>query len=181
MKPVRAAARTLLSAIFIISGTRNVLNPDPLVPQAEKVTDRVAPLIKNTVPALPTDARTLVQINGAVQAAGGVLLATGTFNRPAAALLAGSLVPTTIAGHPFWAVNDPAQRMNQQIHFAKNLGLFGGLLLAILDTEGRPGLRWRTSRAMGEGTRSVRRMARTMRRETRIALRSSAAARRLPG
>ncbi|HEX5596150.1 MAG TPA: DoxX family membrane protein [Micromonosporaceae bacterium] len=181
MKPVRAAARTLLSAIFIISGARNAMNPDPLVPKAKPITDRVAPLIENTAPALPTDARTLVQVNGAAQAVGGLLLATGLLTRPAAALLAGTLVPTTLAGHPFWTVDDPAQRQNQQIHFVKNLGLIGGLLLAAADTQGRPGLRWRTSRAIGEQTRSMRRMARTVRREARIAMASAAAARRLPG
>ena len=63
-------------------------------------------------------------------------------------MLAGSLIPTTIAGHPFWPVDSPAERRNQEIHFLKNLGLLGGLLLAAADTEGRPGLRWRASHAV---------------------------------
>ena len=35
----------------------------------------------------------------------------------------------------------------------KNLGLLGGLLLAAVDTEGRPGLRWRAGHAIDDATR----------------------------
>lgn len=181
MRPVRTAARALLSAIFVASGARAVANPEMLVPQAKRVTDRIVPLLEKTDPRLPTDPRSLVRVNGAVQLAGGLLLATGRFTRPAAAALAGSLVPTTIAGHPFWSVDDPMERRIQQIHFLKNLGLFGGLLLAAADTEGRPGLRWRTGRLAADGRRSVKRAVRTARRDAQIAVRSAAAARRIPG
>jgi hypothetical protein len=32
--------------------------------------------------------------------------------------------------HDFWNVQDPQQRMNEQINFAKNLALLGGALIA---------------------------------------------------
>jgi putative oxidoreductase len=44
-------------------------------------------------------------------------------------VLAGSLIPTTMAGHPFWKEQDPQQRRNQKIHFFKNVGLFGAMIL----------------------------------------------------
>lgn len=180
MKPVRSAARALLGAIFVVSGARNLINPDPQVAPAKRVTDRVAPLLERTDPRLPTDARTLVQVKAGVDLVGGLLLATGHLTRPAAAVLAGNLVPTTLAGHPFWAF-DKAERQQHQIQFLKNLGLIGGLLLAAADTEGRPGLRYRTSHAVGRSQRSVRRAVRTARREAKIAAVTAAAARRLPG
>ena len=127
----------MLGAIFVASGARALANPDPLVPKAKRVTDRVAPLLEKADPRLPTDARTLVQLNGAAQLGGGLLLATGRLTRPAAAVLAGTLIPTTVAGHPFWTFDDPAERRGQQIHFLKNLGLLGGLLLAAADTAGQ--------------------------------------------
>lgn len=181
MRPVRAAARALLSGIFVISGGRSIVDPGPLVPRAKNVTDRLAPLLEKAAPGLPTDTPTLVRINGVVQVAGGLLLATGHFTRPAAAALAGTLVPTTAAGHQFWTIDDPAERVNQQIHFLKNLGLLGGLLLAAADTQGRPGLRWRARRAVGERARSVRRTVRTVRRDARTAMRSAATGRRVSG
>jgi putative oxidoreductase len=181
MKPVRTAARTLLSAIFVYDGLRAVADSEQYAPQAKRVTDRVAPLLEKTDPRLPTDARTLVKINGAVQAAAGLMLATGHLTRPAAALLAGTLLPTTVAAHPFWAYDNPTDRRNHEIHFLKNLGLLGGLLLAAADTGGRPSLRWRASHLADETQRSVRRTVRTARREAKIAGRAARTARRLPG
>lgn len=181
MKPVRTAARAMLSGIFVLSGARALANPEPFVDRAKRVTDHVAPLLEQTDSRLPADPATLVRANGAVQLVGGLLLASGRFTRPAAAALAATLVPTTLAGHPFWTESDPAERSQHQIHFLKNLGLFGGLLLAAADTAGRPGLGWRTTRAVRQGRRSARRAVRTARRDARIAVKSAAAARRMPG
>ncbi|WP_432982502.1 DoxX family membrane protein [Dactylosporangium sp. CA-233914] len=147
MRPVRTAARSLLATIFVVQGWAAMRDPAKLAERARPVTDRLEPTIKALHPSLPTDAATLVRVNGAAQVAGGVLLATGHAARPAALLLAGSLVPTTLAGHAFWAEQDPQQRYMQRIQFMKNMGLVGGLLLAALDREGRPDLRWRAGHA----------------------------------
>ncbi|MFC0029799.1 DoxX family protein [Micromonospora chaiyaphumensis] len=181
MKPVRSLARVMLSGIFVVSGARNLQNPGRLVPAAQPITDKVTPLLQSIHPRIPTDTATLVRANSATQLIGGLMLATGKFTRPAALVLAATLVPTTAAGHPFWNNDDPAARNNNQIHFLKNLGLFGGLLLAAADTEGKPGLRWRTGHRINHSRRSVQRAVRTARREAKIAVRSAATARRIPG
>ena len=98
------------------------------------MTDRVAPLLQKAHPSFPTETETLIRLNAAVQVGAGLMLATGRFSRPAALVLAGTLVPVTIAGHPFWNNDDPIAKNNNQIHFLKNLGLLGGLLLAAADT-----------------------------------------------
>jgi uncharacterized membrane protein YphA (DoxX/SURF4 family) len=170
----------MLGAIFVVSGARNLANPEAQVEPAKRVTDRVAPVLERTDPRLPTDARTLIRVNAAVNLVGGLLLASGRLSRPAAGLLAANLVPTTLAGHPFWAM-PKEERRPHQVNFMKNLGLMGGLLLAASDTEGRPGLRYRTEHAVERGQRSVRRRLRTARRDAKIAALSAAAARRLPG
>jgi uncharacterized membrane protein YphA (DoxX/SURF4 family) len=181
MKPVRVAAHALLSGIFVINGARALSDPDPFVGRAKEVTDRVGPLLEKAYGGIPTDPRALVRVNGAVQLVGGLLLATGHLTRPAAAALAGTLVPTTIAGHSFWNMKDPAERAGTRAHFIKNLGLLGGLLLAAVDTEGKPGLGWRARHAVNDGRRTVRRAVRTARRDVRIARKSAATARRIPG
>ncbi|MEV4627617.1 DoxX family protein [Micromonospora sp. NPDC049523] len=181
MRPVRTVARTLLSGIFVVSGAQAVATPKPFMARAQRVTDRVAPLMARTSPRLPTDPETLVRVNGTVQLVGGLMLATGYFPRTAAAVLAGTLVPTTLAGHSYWREDDPTQRRRQRTELLKNLGLFGGLLLAAVDNEGRPGLRWRAGHAIVDSRRSVSRTVRHARRGTRIAARSARAARRLPG
>jgi uncharacterized membrane protein YphA (DoxX/SURF4 family) len=64
---------------------------------------------------------------------GGALLALGKAPRLSAVALAGSLVPTTMAGHAYWSVEDPAARKQQRIQFHKNMAMIGGLLFAVLD------------------------------------------------
>ena len=180
MKPLRTAARVMLSAIFVSSGVKILLNPDSKVETAGKVTDRVGPLIEKIDPRLPTDARSLVRIKAGADVAAGLLLATGHFTRPAAAVLAGGLVPTTLAAHSFWSM-PKEERVVHQTQFLKNLGLLGGLLLAAADTEGRPGLKYRTTHALDRTERRVKRAVRTARREAKIAAMSASAGRHLPG
>jgi putative oxidoreductase len=181
MKPVRTAARAMLSAIFVVSGVRILIKPDSKVEAARRVTDRIGPLLEKVDPRIPSDARTLVRAKAASDVLAGLALATGHFTRPAAAMLAAGLVPTTIAGHPFWDGDSPQSRAEHQTHFLKNLGLLGGLLLAAADTQGQPGLRYRTSHAVDRSQRSVKRAVRTARREAKIATLSAAAGRKLPG
>ena len=103
---------------------------------------------------------------------GGLALATGRFPRLAALVLAASLAPTTYAGHRFWEEKDKTQRANQQIHFFKNVSMFGGLLIAAVDTEGKPGVAWRASHAMGTAKREAKHLRREARAQARLAAKS---------
>ncbi|NYT93617.1 DoxX family protein [Salinispora sp. H7-4] len=181
MTPVRSLARVMLSGILVVEGARSLAAPGRLTPAATPMANRVAPLLRRAVPGVPTDTETLIRANGAVQFGAGLLLATGRLTRPAALVLAGTQIPGTIAGHPFWTDADPEQRVNNQLHFLKNLGLVGGLLLAAADTAGKPGLRWRAGQRLGHSQRWATRAARTARRQARTAVRSAATARRFPG
>jgi putative oxidoreductase len=119
-------ARPLLASMFIAGGLDSLQHPESKVKAAARVT---GPLSER-VPALPDDTATVVRINGAVQVVAGSLLATGILSRLSAFVLAGSLLPTTLAGHPFWEELDEGTRTQQRVHFLKNLGLLGGLVLA---------------------------------------------------
>jgi uncharacterized membrane protein YphA (DoxX/SURF4 family) len=138
----RRIARPLLASIFIAGGLDALRNPGGKVEAAEAV---VSP-ISEGVPSIPDDPETLVRLNGAVQVVSGGLLAIGRFRRLASVALICSIIPTTYAGHRFWEETDDATRAQQRIHFLKNLGLLGGLILAALDTEGEPSLSWRAKR-----------------------------------
>lgn len=119
-------ARPLLAGMFVYGGLDALRNPAGKVPRAEKV----APDIANLV-GIDADTEQLVQLNGAVQVAAGVTLALGVLPRLSALALAGSLIPTTLAGHRFWEEDDDAARAQQTIQFLKNAAMFGGLLLVI--------------------------------------------------
>lgn len=155
MRPVRGLARALLGGLFIAAGAQAIMHPKRYAAQVEPLADQVAPLLLKIDSRLPTEPKTLVQLNGAVQLGAGLLLATGVAPRPAAAVLAGTLLPATVVNHPFWKMNHPAERREAQIHFAKNLGLLGGLFLAAVDTAGSPSLRWRAQRALESAKKRV--------------------------
>lgn len=171
MTLVRKVARPLLAAMFVKGGYDAFRTPGGRAAKAAPFLERVAgPL------GLPNDPELLVRANGLAMAGSGVLLALGRFPRVAATVLAATLVPTTLAGHPFWEEEDPAARKQQQIHFLKNLSMLGGVLLAAVDTEGKPGLAYRAGmatdaagRAARTGRREARHLAKSARREARLA------------
>jgi uncharacterized membrane protein YphA (DoxX/SURF4 family) len=167
MAPLRSVARAMLATMFISGGIDAIRNPDRLVNATKPLADQLGPTLDAV--GLPTDPKTLVRLNGAAQVTGGVMLATGMAPRLGALTLAGSLVPTTFAGHPFWQEEDPDRRKQQRIHFFKNVSMLGGLLIAALDTGGRPGFTWRTAHLAAHAQDSLRRAARGTARETRRA------------
>jgi uncharacterized membrane protein YphA (DoxX/SURF4 family) len=124
---LRRTARLLLAAIFVHSGIDVLRKPEG---RAQAAGDALA-TIKRIAPSLPDDDVTLVRANAAVQLVAGSMLASDRLPRLSAFALAGSLVPTTIGGHPFWKATDPSQRAQQRIHFEKNVAILGGLLLAV--------------------------------------------------
>jgi uncharacterized membrane protein YphA (DoxX/SURF4 family) len=163
MTAIRLIARPMLASMFVAGGLDAFLHASSKVPKAERVTERVPTLAEKIAPGLPvpTDPATLVRINGGVQVLAGLALATGRVPRISALVLAGSLAPTTYAGHPFWDEKDKAARSAQRLQFFKNVSMMGGLLLAGVDTEGKPGVAWRARRA----ARDVRREARHLRKQ----------------
>lgn len=145
---VRRIARPLLAAFFIADGIGALRERGRRAGEAAPLIDKsVEALPASITDKVPTDPGTLVTVNAAVQIGGGVLLATGKAPRVASLALAGSLVPTTVVGHAFWKETDPAARARQRIGFVKNVSLLGGLMIAAVDTEGKPSLGWRGRRA----------------------------------
>ncbi|MGZ4595294.1 MAG: DoxX family protein [Actinomycetes bacterium] len=169
MTLVRRLARPMLASIFITGGVDALRHPATKVPAAEDV----GPSIASRLPYLPEDPEQLVKINAAVQIGAGTLLALGRFPRLSSLLLAASIIPTTAAGHRFWEEHDPATRKQQQIHFFKNLGLLGGLMLAAVDTEGRPGLAWRAQHATQHVSDTSRRARKVAKLEAKVATREA--------
>ena len=166
----RLIARPMLASTFAVGGVNALRNAPALGQAARPVTEKIVPRVRQAVPQLPmpSDPVTLVRLNAGVQLLAAASLATGRMPRLSAAVLATSLVPTTLAGHRFWEA--PAEaRKQQQLHFFKNLSLLGGLLIAAGDTNGKPGVAWRTQRAARDARRGAGHLAGTARREARLA------------
>lgn len=176
MTVTRLVARPLLSSMFVLGGVNALQHTDALAKRAKPLIDRYLPRVREALPQvpIPSDPKTLVRMNAGVQIASGLAFATGRAPRASASLLAASLVPTTMAGHRFWAEADPAQRSAQRLQFAKNMSVMGGLLLASVDTEGRPGVAWRAKHAVTDVRREARHLSRSARKDARLTAKSLA-------
>jgi putative oxidoreductase len=131
LAPLRPPARVLTGSTYVLLGFDAFRAPGGRV-------DLAAPVLasmRKVVP-LPADDEQIVRLNAGVQVVAGALLALGISPRLSALALAGSLVPTTLAGHAYWQLEDPAAQKVQRIQSHKNMAMLGGLLLAVLDDPG---------------------------------------------
>src|SRR4051794_8583394 len=157
MTLIRLLARPMLASTFVYGGVQALRNAPALAEAAKPVNDEIRELADKVAPSVrvPENDTTMVRINAGVHIVAGLGLATGRAPRLCALALAATVVPTTVAGHPFWEAEDKAARTKQMTHFYKNISMLGGLIIAALDTEGRPGVAWRTSHAVGAATSAV--------------------------
>lgn len=153
---VRRIARPMLAAPFVVLGFEALREPGKRPEIAQPVIDKITDVADRALPfTVPRDPELWVRINAGVMTGAGALYGIGRFPRLSSLLLTASTVPTTMAGHRFWEYDEPAARSQQKIHFLKNVGLVGALLLAAVDTEGRPSVGYRARRAArhaGEAT-----------------------------
>ncbi len=155
----RRAARAMLAASFISGGLDQIRNPQPKRDPSQPV---IAPIAER-IPQLARDPEQLIKLDGAIKVAGGLGMIFGPFARPAALVLAGSLLPTTLAGHRFWEQGDPEQKVSDRVEFFKNMSLVGGLLIAALDTGGRPSVPWLAGKAARAAARAAEETAESVR------------------
>lgn len=106
--------RALLSAVFVWSSINAIQNAEHMTGPADAL-------------GLPEPV-TMVKIHGWVNLVGGLMLALNIKPKLAATAMAGNLIVTTAGGHQFWEADDEGEKINQMVHFSKNVSLLGGLL-----------------------------------------------------
>ncbi|MBC7303669.1 MAG: DoxX family protein [Nocardia sp.] len=147
IKPVRRIARALLGTTFVAAGVNGLMNEKPRAAAANALADKGRTGLPEALAArVPDDPSQFVRVNSVAQVVGGFMLATGRAPRPAAFVLAATVVPGTVTEQDFWAENDPDRKAAKRVGFLKDLGLLGGLMIAAADTEGKPSLGWRARR-----------------------------------
>jgi uncharacterized membrane protein YphA (DoxX/SURF4 family) len=144
---IRRIARPMLSAVFISRGIDALRSPKPAADAARPTLEGLSKLPDPVGTNVPSNAETVARANAAVQIGGGLLLASGKLPRLASAALALSVVPGSLGGHTFWSESDPHRKADERRAFFTDVSLIGGLIIAAVDTEGRPSLGWRGRRA----------------------------------
>lgn len=140
---IRGLARILLSGVFIVGGLSAWKRSPKLAGKAERFSKPIS-----DVTGISVTGSELVRLNSGVQIAAGALFAIGFQQRVMAMVLAGTLVPTTIAGHSYWEFESEEDQAQHRIHFLKNAAIIGGLTFAALDTGGRPSVFWTGRKAV---------------------------------
>lgn len=174
MTVTRLLARPLLASTFVVGGVNALRNAPALAQAAKPVADKLRPMVKRAAPqvSIPEDTVTIVRVNAAAQVLAGLALARGRAPRLSSAVLAASVLPTTVAGHQFWTESDPQTKADQRTEFFKHLSMLGALMLASVDTAGRPGVAWRAKNAATGARRQVKTLSREAKREAKLAAKS---------
>ncbi|WKD57748.1 DoxX [Corynebacterium capitovis DSM 44611] len=153
---IRKFARPMLASVYVIDGVETVLNPGKHKESAESTLKKV----RAVVPAqyrslLPSSPETAAQIAGGVKTGAGALFALGKAPRTAAALLAATAVPSLIGRNAFWEAKDAEEKARRRSGAITDAALLGGVLLATVDTAGKPDLQWRAQTAAKAAKKNV--------------------------
>ena len=152
---IRRIARPMLSAVFISRGVDALRSPKPAADAARPTLEGLSKLPDPVGTNVPSNAETVARINAAVQIGGGLLLATGRLPRLASAALALTVVPGSLGGNTFWSESDPQRKADERRAFLTDVSLIGGLIIAAVDTAGKPSLGWRGRRAAHKVSEAV--------------------------
>ena len=120
---LRLLNRLLLAAVFTWSSLDALQN----------ASERTAPAEALNLP----EPAAMVRLHGGVNLVGGLMLVLNIKPKLAAAAMTGNLIVTTLGGHRFWEEDEPGAKINQMVHFMKNVSLLGGLLGVLAETSGR--------------------------------------------
>jgi len=140
MSLMRFVARSMLASYFVVNGVQALIKPAEHTELAEPAMS-LAPKLREALPEaarsyVPSDAVSMTRCLAAAQVVGGLGLATGIGRRLGAAVLATTIAPSVIVAKPWRQSVDKAQ-------LGTDVAMLGGVLLAAVDTEGKPGLGWR--------------------------------------
>ncbi len=151
MSIVRVLARPMLASSFILTGLDRLRHADQTATQ-------LSPVLSQLVQALPfrTDEKTLARVISGTQMGAGVMLAAGKCSRFSALLLTLTSALTAVVEYRTADSSTAEARAHRRNQLLKNVSLSGGVLLAAVDTAGKPGLAWRAGHLAEVGKKSTR-------------------------
>jgi uncharacterized membrane protein YphA (DoxX/SURF4 family) len=76
-------------------------------------------------------AEAAIPATAALLLGGGLSIMAGMKPKQGLAAVVGFLIPVTLQMHRFWEVREPDKRMNEMIHFSKNMALVGAALMML--------------------------------------------------
>ena len=117
MRALFMLGRAIFGGFFLYNGTDLLQHQKEMSQYADA---KGVPVAEAAVPAA-----------GALLLAGGLSILAGTRPRQGLATIVGFLIPVTLQMHRFWEVEDPQVRVNEMVHFSKNVALVGAALMML--------------------------------------------------
>lgn len=152
MSLVRSIARPLLAAPFIYEGVQTARRPERVVEILPvSLADLEAQVEKTQISA---SADQLLRATGAVAAIAGTAFALNKAPRLSAAVLLATTTLGLAGRKKVWELRGEEQ-LEEIRSIAGDLGLFGGILLAVVDTDGKPSLAYRVDKLIAQGQKAA--------------------------
>lgn len=153
---IRKIARPMLASVFVIDGVETVMNPAGRKDGAESALAQVRAALPRQYRAfLPKDPETAAQLVGGIKAGAGSLFALGKAPRTSATLLAATTLPSLLGRNAFWDTDDEDEKARRRTGALTDMALAGGVLLASVDTAGKPDMKWRAQNAARVARKNV--------------------------
>lgn len=153
---IRKIARPMLASVYIADGADTVLNTQAHVEGTEVVLDRIRYVLpRKYAKRISNDPELVARVIGGTKIGAGSLLALGKAPRTAATALAVVTVPTILARNAFWETQDSEEKRNRRNGFVTNVALLGGLFITSVDTAGKPGVKWRATKAAEHSKKQI--------------------------
>lgn len=164
MSLVRRIARPLLAAPFIFEGVQTALRPEHVLEGLDFSIDDVESQVAKT--DLPVSAETMIRIAGGVAVVAGAALALNKRPRLAAVALLASTTVGVAGRKRLWELSGE-ERLAEIRSITGDLGLFGGVLLAVVDTDGRPSVAYRVEKMIDRGQKAAEQKKRELDKATK--------------
>lgn len=172
MSIVRSLARPLLATGFVAAGVDRLRDADATAEQLRPTLARAGSVVP-AAGSVTGNPLLVARIVGGTQVGAGLLLGTGHFTRLAGLLLAGTSALNAVVEFKNADADTTAERKLRRAQLLKNLSLIGGVLLAAVDTNGRPGLAWRAGHLASDTRRKTMAVSKDARKQLH-AVRSAA-------
>lgn len=164
MTIVRFVARPLLASSFIASGIDRLKNSANTAEQLRPVLERAGKTVPSAKP-VTSNAPMVAKVVSGTQIGAAILLAIGKLSRFAAALLVATSALNAIVEYrsaESATKEDKTRRRNQLL---KNVSLVGAVLIASVDTNGRPGLAWRAEHFASDTRKNAKSLSKDARKQ----------------
>ncbi|WP_426996277.1 DoxX family protein [Pseudarthrobacter sp. N5] len=154
MSFVRFLARPMLASSFVLAGLDKLKN-------ADDTAEQLSPMLRRASESLPfpTSEKVLARVIGGTQVGAGVLFALGKYARLSATVLAVISALNTFVEWRSADISTKEGREARRNQLLKSISLTGGVLLASVDTAGKPSLAWRAEHFTADAKKNANQLA----------------------